>query len=172
MYPDWAQTSSQQVKKSVLWTFSLLSSRLRSWLWFKGWEKLSGLSLWQSLDMKTSLILLACLLATAVAQRGGGGRRGGGRGPGGRRPGGPPRATCTDGSRPTCSDGTEPERRRGEPPCPDGQPPLTCTDGNPPVDKDGDPFCAKEQRLCCDETVLPQVTVVQCYSSVTFFSSI
>ena len=37
--------------------------------------------------MKTSIILLACLLAMAVAQRGGGGGRGGGRG----RGGGPPR---------------------------------------------------------------------------------
>merc|ERR1719510_2301974 len=168
--------------------------------------------------MKTSLIFLACLLAVAVAQRGGGrpggpgGRPGPGRrpllakcsdgsrptcsdgtlpkrprrgespcrddggppltcpdgnpplrdgesvtvsgGPGG-RPGGPPEVTCSDDSRPTCSDGTEPQRpKRGEGPCPDGGIPLTCPDGNPPVDRDGDPFCAKEERRCCDGTVL------------------
>ena len=61
---------------------------------------------------------------------------------------------CADGSRPTCSDGTEPQRRRGAPPCDDDLPPLTCVDGSTPVDEDGDPFCAKEERLCCDETVL------------------
>ena len=64
-------------------TMGLLSSRLRCWLWFKRLRELR-LSLRQSLNMKTSLILLACLLAVAVAQRDGGE---GGR-PGG-RPGGP-----------------------------------------------------------------------------------
>merc|ERR1711913_177370 len=114
-------------------------------------------SLRQSLNMKTSLILLACLLAVAVAQRGGGegGRPGGGEGG---RPSGPRGATCSDGSRPLCSDNSQPARRRGEPPCSDGGPPLTCPDGNPPVDRDGNPVtpppCTREERFCCDGTVL------------------
>merc|ERR1712183_36907 len=74
--------------------------------------------------------------------------------PTGRGRGGPPRAKCADGSRPTCSDGTEPQRRRGAPPCPDDLPPLTCADGSTPLDKEGNPVCPKEERLCCDESVL------------------
>merc|ERR1719242_2884136 len=92
--------------------------------------------------MKTSLILLACLLALTLAQRGPGGR-GGGRGRGG------PKPKCGDGSRPTCSDGSQP-------PCSDSQPPLTCSDGSSPTDRDGNPFCAREDRLCCDGSSLPE----------------
>merc|ERR1711934_84751 len=113
-----------------------------------------------SVDMRTSLILLGCLVGLTLQ-----------RGP-----------KCGDGTKPTCEDGTTPVRVKGQPPCTEGRP-KTCADGSEPsfvkpvkpvgtkgkCDDGSRPTCAdgsfpsgggglgkcrRNESLCCDGTDL------------------
>merc|ERR1712062_235474 len=101
-----------------------------------------GSELRKSVEMRTSLILLSCLVGLTL-QRG---------------------KTCDDGSRPTCEDGSQPDRG-SRPPCPEGRP-NTCADGSEPTRQNGDnpsrptgvkgTKCEDGSRPTCEDGSKPQ----------------